>query len=120
LSEISLSTDGVDALEFFGAKDSKFNILKKAFPEVHLTHRGNTIKISGEKKLTQKVKSKVETLIKLLKDNDELSKTTIMDVVEDINPYVNSKSNKDNGNVIVYGNGGKKITARTRNQKRLV
>lgn len=120
MSEIALSTDGVDALELFGAKDSKFNIIKKAYPDVHISHRGNTIKITGEKKETQKVKSKIETLIKLLKEHDELSKTTIMDVVEDINPFVNIKETKNAGNVIVYGNGGKKITARTRNQKKLV
>ncbi|MEL6123727.1 MAG: PhoH family protein [Bacteroidota bacterium] len=120
MSEIVLSTEGVDALELFGARDNKLNIIKKAYPEVRITHRGTSLKISGEKKMTQKVKYKIETLIRLLKDNDELSKHTIMDIVEDINPYLQGNGKKDSANVIVYGNGGKKITARTRNQKRLV
>ncbi len=121
LSEIALSTDGVDALELFGPKDSNFKILKRAYPEVHISYRGSTIKITGEKKNTQKVKSKIEKLIRLLKENDHLSKSTVMDVIEDINPYVDTQNQKHtNNNVIVYGNGGKKITARTHNQKKLV
>jgi phosphate starvation-inducible PhoH-like protein len=120
LSEIVLSTEGLDVLELFGAKNSKLNLLKKAFPEVQMSHRGTNLKISGEKKVTQKVKSKVELLIRLLKDNDELSKNNVLDVVSGINPYNHVNNNKDSANTIVYGVKGKKITARTRNQKKLV
>jgi len=120
LSEIVLSTEGLDVLELFGAKNSKLNLLKQAFPEVQMSHRGNSLKISGEKKITQKVKSKVEMLIKLLKENDQISKNTVLDVVGGINPYNHVNNYKDSANTIVYGVRGKKITARTRNQKKLV
>lgn len=120
MSEITLSIDGLDALELFGAKDSKLNIVKQAYPDVAISHRGTTLKISGEKKSSQRVKGKIEAMIGLLKENGELSSNTIQNILHDFNPYHHMPSRRDNGSVIVYGNGGKKITARTRNQKRLV
>ena len=114
-----MSIEGLDALELFGAKDSKLNIVKQAFPNSTISHRGTTIKISGEKKDTQNIKRKLEMMIRLMKENEELPVSAIKDIIHDFNPY-NHTSNRNNGNVIVYGNGGKKITARTRNQKRLV
>lgn len=115
-----MSIEGLDALELFGAKDAKLNIVKQAYPSVAISHRGTTLKISGEKQDAQKVKDKIEVLIKLLKEHKELSSNTIQNVIKDFNPYNHMPSRRDSGNVIVYGNGGKKITARTRNQKRLV
>lgn len=115
-----MSIEGLDALELFGAKDAKLNIVKQAFPGVTISHRGTSLKISGDKKLSQRVKDKIETMIKLLKDNDELTSNTIQNILQDFNPHHHIPSKRDSGNVIVYGNGGRKITARTRNQKRLV
>ena len=115
-----MSIEGLDALELFGAKDAKLNLVKQAFPDVSISHRGNSLKISGEKNPAQKVKDKIELMIRLLKENKELSSNTIQNVIQDFNPYNHIPSRRDSGNVIVYGNGGKKITARTRNQKRMV
>ena len=115
-----MSIEGLDALELFGAKDAKLNIIKQAFPDVSISHRGTSLKISGDKKKSQRVKDKIEMMIRMLKDNDELSSNTIQNIVHDFNPYHHISSKRNNGSVIVYGNGGKKITARTRNQKKLV
>ena len=85
-----------------------------------MSQRGSNLKITGEKKVTQKVKSKIELLIRLLKENDELSKNTVLDVLSGINPYNNVNNNKDSASTIVYGVRGKKIAARTKNQKKMV
>ena len=115
-----MSIEGLDALELFGAKDAKLNILKQAFPEVSISHRGTSLKISGDKRLSQRVKDKIEMMIRILRENDELTSNTVRNIIHDFNPYHHVSSKRNSGNVIVYGNGGKKITARTRNQKRLV
>lgn len=120
MSDIVLSTEGLDVLELLGPQNSKLELLKKAFPEIQISHRGNNLKISGEKKLAQKVKSKIEIMMNLLKENNELSANTVLDVVADLNPYNRVPRSQESGNTIVYGVRGKKITARTRNQKKLV
>ncbi len=120
LSEIELTLDGINALELYGAKNSKLNIIKKAYPEIQIRSRGDKLKISGDKKLTQKVKEKFEMMIRIIKDTEELSQHTVMDLVADFNPYHHLEPESSSNNVIVHGNGGKKIKARTKNQKRMV
>lgn len=122
MSEIILTIDGVDPVDLYGEKNSKLNILKNAYPDVKITSRGSNLKLSGEKKLTQDVKANIETLVRMLKDNHEVSKQTVEEVVGGFNPFKTrlSPSSSENGKVIVYGKSGKPIKAKTRNQKRLV
>ena len=119
-SEIELNIGGLNPLDLYGPKNSNLKLLSETFPEVNITSRGEKIKISGDKKMTQKVKSKIELMMKLLKENDELSNTTVKDLLADFNPYNHISNNKNAENVILYGTGGRPIKARTRNQKRLV
>lgn len=124
MSEINLTLEGVDPLDFYGEKNSKFNILKNAYPNVTITSRGVKIKLKGEKKETQEVKSKIEAMLKLLKKHKSLSTNDIVDLmngnhVADDNEKV-SFSKSSNENVILHGRNGRPIKARTRNQKKLV
>ncbi len=82
--------------------------------------RGDQIKITGDKKSTQKAKEKLETILRIVKENDEISETVIKDILSDFDPANHIHDNKGSKNIIVHGTGGKKIKARTRNQKRMV
>ena len=121
MSEIVLTIDGVDPLELYGENNAKLNLLRKAFPDVIITSRGNHLKLSGDKKGTQQVKAKFETMVRLLKEHDELSTQTIADILGGENPYKAKIGNGDKSNkVILHGRGGKPIKARTRNQKKMI
>jgi phosphate starvation-inducible protein PhoH and related proteins len=121
LSEIILTIEGVDPVELYGENNSKLNLLKKAFPDVQFVSRGNSLKLSGEKKEAQKAKSRFELMVRLLKEHQELSFQTVEEVLKGANPFETKLStyNADNS-AIVYGRDGKVIKAKTRNQKRLV
>jgi phosphate starvation-inducible protein PhoH and related proteins len=121
LSDIVLTVEGVDPVELFGQHNTKLNLLKKAFPDVRFTSRGNNLKLSGDKKDTQRAKNKFETMVRLLRENQELTLQTIKDLLNGDNPYANNRLNKDNlKTTIVHGREGKPIKAKTRNQKLLV
>lgn len=121
MSEILLTIDDVDPLELFGQHNVKLNLLKRAFPEVKITSRGNQLKLSGEKPSAQKAKSKLEMMVKLLKENHELSVQMIQDVLSGENPYATHKLTKDNlKTTIVHGRDGAPIKAKTRNQRLMV
>ncbi len=118
-SEILLKLTGIDSLEFYGIHDSKLNILKSAFPDIIFTSRGDLLKLSGVKSQTQKAKAKIELLVKLLRENHELSIQSVQDILSV--PGINDRSLPiSNGNTIVVGRDGKGIKARTKNQKKLV
>jgi len=90
--------------------------------------RGNNLKISGSKKETQKAKSKIEQLVRILRNDTTLTIQSVKDVLNGNLGFELEQSSDDkknnNGpvkpNVIVYGNHAKPIKARTRNQKRMV
>lgn len=120
MSEIILTVDGVDPLDLYGQNNVKLNLLQKAFPEIKITSRGNSLKLIGEKKFTQKAKSKFELMVRLLKEHDELSVQMVEDVLNGDNPFSTRLSNGNGNKTIVHGRGGKQIKAKTHNQKRLI
>lgn len=120
MSEIILTVDGVDPVELFGQNNAKLNLLRKAIPEVTITSRGNNVKLLGEKKFTQKAKSKLEMMVRILKEHKELPKQVVEDIVKGSNPFENRLGNGHENKVILHGNGGKPIRAKTKNQRLLV
>ncbi len=121
MSEIILTVEGVDLVELYGTNNVKLNLLQKAFPEITITSRGNSLKLSGEKKFTQKAKSRFETMVRLLKEHKELPVQSVEELLLGGNPFAHHISKNDNGNkTIVHGRGGRAIKAKTHNQKVLV
>ncbi len=118
MSEIVLTVDGVDPFELFGENNVRLNLLKNAFPEVKITSRGNQLKLAGEKKPTQRAKRKFELMVRLLKEQKELSTQTVTDLLNGDEPYYQNLFSDQT--TIVHGRRGKAIKARTRNQKRMV
>lgn len=120
MSEIILTVDGVDLLELYGEKNAKLNLLRRAYPDLTITSRGNNLKISGEKKDTQNAKSKLEMMVRMLKEHKELTTQTVEDLMAGGKPFENKLGTGESNTTIVHGRGGKPIKAKTRNQKRLV
>ena len=120
MSEIILTIEGVNPVDLFGEKNSKLDLLKQAFPDVIFTSRGHNLKLSGNKKDTQNAKSKVEMMVKMLKQKHELTDHTLQDLLNGGNPMDVRLSNSNKDNTIVYGRGGKAIKAKTKNQKKMV
>ena len=109
----------IDPVELYGENNVKLNLLRKAFPEITITSRGNNVKLAGDKKFTQKAKSKFELMVRLLKEHEELPVQMVEDLMNGSNPFENRLSN-GNAKTILHGRGGKQIKAKTRNQKKLI
>lgn len=120
MSEIILTISDVDPGALYGEKNKKINLLKEAYPGITITSRGNSIKLSGEKKDTQKAKGKIEQMVKHLKNNDSLSEQNITEIINGETAYENHFSPKQAGTAIVHGRNGKPIKARTKNQKKMI
>lgn len=120
MSDIILNVAGVDHLDLYGEKNIKLNLLKKAYPDVQITSRGDQIRLKGEKKNTQNVKAKFELMIRILKEKKELPIGAVEDLLSGINPFSNHVDQNGSNNIIVYGRDGKAIKPKTKNQKWLV
>ncbi len=121
MSEIILTVEGIDPVELYGENNVKLNLLRKAFPELTITSRGSSLKLAGEKKSTQKAKSKFELMVRLLKENQQLPLQMVEDLLKGSNPFDTHITNGDSSNkTLVFGPDGKQIRVKTRNQKKLV
>jgi len=123
LSEIILTVEGVDLVQLYGENNAKLNLLRKAYPDATITSRGNSLKLSGDKKYTQAAKSRFEMMVRYLREHNELPVQTVEDILGGENPFeVRIPVNGDaaSNGTILFGREGRAIKAKTRNQKRLV
>ena len=115
-----MTVEDVDPVALYGQKNVNLNVLRKAFPDITITSRGNSLKLAGEKKYTQKAKHKFETMVRLLKEHSELTSQMVEEIVEGSNPYQNRLSKAAVNKTILHGRDGKPIKAKTVNQRKLV
>ena len=119
LSEIIITIENVELIEFYGQNDAKLNLVKKAFSDVNIIPRGNQIKLSGDKKRVQECKGTLEMMLRMLQEFGELNAQAVQNLLNGENPF-ESKLKTDSKNIILYGRTGQAIVARTKNQKKIV
>ncbi|MCI4649000.1 PhoH family protein [Phaeodactylibacter sp.] len=121
MSEIILTVESVDLVELYGENNKKLNLLREAFPSVTITSRGSSVKMAGDKKDTQKAKSKFEMMVRLLREHKELPMQMVQDLINGNNPFEARISKESTSNkTILHGRNGRQIKAKTHNQKRLI
>lgn len=108
--------DGIDPLEFFGVNDSKINLIKKLFPKIKITARGNSLFIQGEEKELLLFENKFALILDHYFQFNNLTDEIIHEILDSgiSKMEENSLAEKD---IIVFGNSGKPVRARTPNQR---
>lgn len=118
MTELTIQLDGINPIDFFGVNNSKFTFLKKCFPAIRMVSRGNSIKAEGIEEELIDFKSKVELMLQQLERYGKLNEDVIEKIV--LGEINEQKKLPDAGNIIVHGNNGLLIRARTENQKKMV
>jgi phosphate starvation-inducible PhoH-like protein len=127
LSDLQLRIQNVEIVDLLGENNSKLKILRDAFPDVKISVRGNTLRIVGEKPDTQEVKSRFETMLRILKERNELPINTVKEIANGGKPWQVQLPSSDTegaagvgGATIVTTTKGRPIRARTENQLAIV
>jgi phosphate starvation-inducible PhoH-like protein len=119
LSELTIKLETVDPVEFFGFNNNKLKILKKEFNRLNISARGNKIIVAGSQEDLEIFSEKVHQLVEYLERYGKISDQHIEEILHGRNPYeTNFPQFQDN--VLVYGNNGTLVRARTENQQKLV
>lgn len=116
---MTIEIDGIDPLHFFGINNSKFNYLKKLFPAIRMVSRGNIIKAEGVEEELNNFNAKTKQIITLIErygklTEDDLDKLILQDA------GAAAQNEKQLNNVLVFGNNGHIVRARTANQQLMV
>lgn len=118
MSEIVLSMEGADPVELFGVHNHKLNLIKAYFPSLKLVPRGHQIKAVGPSEALEQFELKFGLLQAHLNRYHQLPAHTIEQLLQQESNELGSEAGE--GDVIVHGQGGKPIKARTKNQRKLV
>jgi len=124
LNELKLTLETTDQIQFWGANNEHYELIKSAFPKLKIVARGNEVKALGDEAELKGFEQKFEQLVAHLDKYRTLSNGD----VEAILGAKKSTSKTDdaptavvnNGEVIVFGNHGLMIKARTANQRKMV
>jgi len=115
LAETKYLIEDIDPSRFFGPYNSHFKLFKAKYPLLKISSRGNQITIKGEDKDIEVFIRVTDSIIKYLKINDGVTLGDIERVVEgEENP------NKKERGIIIHGQNGRIISARTKNQQEIV
>ncbi len=111
--------DNVNPATFFSADNATIPYLKKKFPTLKISSRGDEIKALGSEVDLDLFEKKVNEITSILLKNPAFSFEEAHDLI-DLSFEVDTPIKDPEADVLVFGPKGKIIKARTPNQKKLV
>ena len=115
LAERKYLIEDINPARFFGPHNSYFKHFKSKYQDIKISSRGNEIKLQGEEEHLDNFVKVLDSVVRYLKLNDELHLGDLDRIIEGA-----ERSGGKKDNLIIHGQGGKLITARTKNQQELV
>lgn len=121
MAEKSIFIEDIQPQEVHGANDFFLTLIKNKNPKIKLIARGNEVKIIGEDKEVEVFENKYNQFVSLIIKGRELNESIISEIFgsEDFETPISIKNDSEN-HIILHGNNGKPIRARTTNQIKLV
>lgn len=125
MPEKKIQLQNIDPIDIYGINDRIINHLCSYFPNLKVTPRDSTIKLKGTYKDMDTFQNAIEALTKIRMKKRHLN-------TDDVDSIFISKTDKKSGeskatvpsasdkDMIVMGQNGKIVTARTKHQKQLV
>lgn len=121
MSEKIITLESIEPVEIYGVNDVKLNVIKKHFPKLKLIARGYSLKLIGDLPEISRFERKLELL------EDHFHKTGILPdtVIERLlgqtgDNLLDSKDEAANNDLILFGNNGMVIKAKTDNQRKMI
>jgi len=139
MAEKAIELEAIDPVEIYGVNDRFLERLKENFPQLKVVARGNKIMLKGDYADISHFETAINELVakrmkkrKLDMDDVESVEKNIVQTGSRVTFLSNKESvsaarygggesvEEDFNSVIVYGSDGRAISARTKNQKKLV
>ncbi|MCU0442255.1 MAG: PhoH family protein [Bacteroidia bacterium] len=119
--------DHANPAEIFGVNNKHVKLFQQYFPKLKIVARGNQLFVNGTLKEIELFENKIELLAKQLKQFGNITPVAIDSILKkefaqtsiDETDLIETNGSSDQ-DVIVYGNGGKIIRAKTPNQRKMV
>lgn len=120
MNETTIDISEINPVDLYGVNDTKLTTIKKFFPRIKIIARGNELKAIGEDNELSAFKQKIALLIAHLLKYKQLSENNIERLMSEDGTLENSETLRNEADVLVYGNSGLIVKAKTANQRKLV
>lgn len=121
MTEKLITLDSIDPVEIYGVNDVKLNIIKKYFPKLKLIARGYSLKVLGDESEIGRFEKKLELMVDYYHKSGVLTDSTIERLLGQTGDnLIEAKEDAINSDIIVFGNNGLVIKAKTDNQRRMM
>lgn len=120
MSELVFKLDNINPVDFFGINNAKFKIIQNHFSKLKIFSRGNKIVAAGNEEELEELDKKINHIFEILRKNGKVSEQFVTELLLENPQTVFTPGEKLPDNVIVYGNGGTVVKAKTPNQEKLV
>ncbi len=117
MSERTLQITETDPLAVFGPNDQHLRIVREHFPKLNIVARGDTVKVIGPAEVVDVFFERFGQLIQHVAKYNELPRKVLDDIMGNGD---NTTESTDEAGVLVHGNAGLRVKARTKNQQRMV
>jgi len=119
MAEKEINLETVSLIDLYGANDINAQRIKHLFPKLKIITRGNFLKITGEESEINLFEIFIEFIIQHLNKFNKLTENDI-DYIFNEKTSILQKLIPDDEDVLVYGNSGKPVKAKTENQRLMV
>lgn len=116
--ERKIEINGVNPVELFGVNNAKLKYIKTFFPKLKVVARGNKLTIAGDEEVMDEFERKFELILQHFHKYNNLTENNIDNLMLDEGS--NMLNTEKGGEILVHGNQGYKIKAKTINQRKLV
>ena len=121
----TISEENIDTRELYGAKNVYLEQIKALHPKLKIIARGHTLKVLGAKGDIERFERRMQSLIDYYDRYGHISKEVVdqsfaAGFTTGDAPQEGSSAAPRDSEVIVYGNNGVVVKARTENQRKLV
>jgi phosphate starvation-inducible PhoH-like protein len=121
LTEKLITLESIDPVEIYGVNDVKLTIIKKYFPKLKLIARGFSLKVLGDEAEINRFEKKLALLVDYYHKSGVLTDSTIERLLGQTGDnLIEAKDDAMNSDIIVFGNNGLVIKAKTDNQRRMM
>ncbi|MFT3885481.1 MAG: PhoH family protein [Flavobacteriales bacterium] len=117
MSERTIHITSADPVQVFGPNDQNLRIIRELFPKLNLVARGDSVRVIGPDELVETFSDRFDQLVQHVSKYNELPRKVLDDIMDHGDNGVEDTEEPD---VLVHGNAGLRVKARTRNQQRLV
>lgn len=119
MNEKIINLESYNPLDIYGVNDANLNLIKKHFPKLKIIARGNEIKILGSEKETSLFEKKFSLVLLMYDKFGRITENDILQLLESEDEEIISDTEKNN-DILVHGQHGLMIKAKTRNQRKMV